>query len=90
MPRCVELARLAVVILAIASLPAKTVIEVTEAGTEAAAATIVGGEIGSAAPDPADEPVVFALDHPFFFVIADSETGAFVFMGRVTDPLQGD
>lgn len=54
-------------------------IEVTERGTEAAAATAVVMEWNSAPPE-----VVF--DRPFFFFIRDNETGAILFLGRIVDP----
>lgn len=60
----------------------KAFVEVSEEGTEAAGATAVGIGVTSA---PA-EPLVFRADHPFIFIIQDSETGNILFMGRVTDP----
>ena len=53
-----------------------------EEGTEAAAATAVVVGLTSA---PA-EPVELAVDRPFLFLIQERETGATLFMGRVTDP----
>ncbi|HJL17077.1 MAG TPA: serpin family protein [Sandaracinaceae bacterium LLY-WYZ-13_1] len=60
-------------------------LEVNEEGTEAAAATAVvmrarGG------PPTHDATPRFVADHPFLFVLRDLETGAILFMGRVTDP----
>jgi serpin B len=60
-------------------------ITVDEAGTEAAAATAVIGEVG-AAPGPQPEPVIVDVDHPFFFAIRDSATGTILFQGHVNDP----
>jgi serine protease inhibitor len=61
---------------------------VDERGTEAAAATAVGAETGGClGPDPR-EIRTLRLNHPFLFVIRDVETGAILFMGRVTDPTQ--
>ena len=61
-------------------------IDVDEKGTEAAAATAVGGDTGGCTgPSPAKE-VNLRLDHPFIFVLRDIETGAILFMGRVVDP----
>jgi serpin B len=69
--------------LYIACVKHKAFIAVTEKGTEAAGATGVG--VGTtSAPDG----VIFTADHPFFFVIRDTATGAFLFMGRIVDPTQ--
>ena len=56
-------------------------IEVSELGTEASAATAVVVGDRSASVPPA-----FVLDHPFFFAVRDRQTGALLFVGRVTDP----
>lgn len=57
-------------------------IDVDEYGTEAAAATaiVIGEESG---------PFPFKVDRPFIFVVRDRETGAVLFLGRVTDPSIG-
>ncbi len=57
----------------------KSFIEVTEEGTEAAAATIV---------EIVDEsmPTTFMANRPFFFVIRDDRNGTILFMGKVADP----
>ena len=39
-------------------------------------------------PSPRDTRTLH-LDHPFLFLIRDVETGAILFMGRVTDPSEG-
>ncbi len=57
-------------------------IEVDEKGTEAAAATAVMMRAG-AAPAP---PVEMTVDHPFIYALRDMETGAILFLGRVTVP----
>ncbi len=57
-------------------------IEVTEAGTEAAAATAVVFVDGGIGPDF----VSLTVDRPFYYFIRDRETGALLFMGRVLDP----
>ena len=56
---------------------------VDEEGTEAAAATVIGIDAGSA-PIAPDLKVV--ADHPFIYVIRDTQTGAIEFVGRVLDP----
>ncbi len=57
-------------------------IAVDEEGTEAAAATAV---IMAAGAMPL-EMVELVIDRPFLFALRDLETGALLFMGRVTDP----
>lgn len=57
-------------------------IDVDEKGTEAAAATAVAMEAGSAPM----EPIVLAVDRPFLFALRDTTTGAVVFLGRIADP----
>jgi serpin B len=55
---------------------------VDEAGTEAAAATVIAlGDISGP-----DEPPTLRVDRPFLFAIRDVPTGAVVFLGRVSDP----
>jgi serpin B len=60
----------------------KAFVDVTEKGTEAAAATAVS--IKSDEPEP--PPVVVRADRPFLFAISENTTGAIVFIGRVSDP----
>ncbi len=60
----------------------KAFVAVDEAGTEAAAAT--GVVVGITAM-PA-EPIEVTVDRPFIFTIRDTETGAVLFLGRVTNP----
>ena len=64
-------------------------ITVDEAGTEAAAATAVVVEAGSAAPS-GDGPIEMIVDRPFVFVLRDRATGAVLFLGRVADPSATD
>ena len=59
----------------------KAVVEVTEQGSEAAAATAV--EMTKGIPS---EPVEFVVDRPFLFTISDDRTGSILFMGKVVDP----
>ena len=59
----------------------KSFIEVTEQGTEAAAATtfaLMGGSVGG--------PFQFVADHPFMFVIRDNNSGTILFVGRYANP----
>jgi serpin B len=64
----------------------RAVIDVTEQGTEAAAATGIGIAAASAArPQPV---VKFTVDRPFLFAILDDETGAILFEGRIVDPAE--
>ena len=60
----------------------KTVIDVHEGGTEAAAATAVGPLPGAARV----EFVRFIADRPFFFAIRDNDTKTVLFMGIVMEP----
>jgi serine protease inhibitor/Tol biopolymer transport system component len=60
----------------------KTFVEVNEEGTEAAAATIIGGGVTSV-PDP---PFNFTVDRPFITAIVDERTKTILFMGSIYDP----
>lgn len=60
----------------------KAFVEVSEEGTEAAAATGVVMTL-KAAPRPLEQ---FVADHPFLFLIRDRKTGAILFLGRLTTP----
>lgn len=60
-------------------------LDVNENGTEAAAATALT-VIAVSAEHDSRRPVKFHVDHPFLMLILDGETGAIVFMGRITDP----
>ncbi|MHC4862416.1 MAG: serpin family protein, partial [Planctomycetota bacterium] len=70
--------------LVIGAVLHKAFVKVDEAGTEAAAATVVtmrkGGE--------ASKPLEFVADHPFLFLIRHRMTGCVLFVGRVTDPTE--
>lgn len=57
-------------------------IAVDEEGTEAAAATAVVMRLTSAPL----EQVELTIDRPFLFALRDRDTGALLFLGRVTDP----
>jgi serpin B len=67
--------------LAISEVVHKAFVDVSEQGTEAAAATGITVSLTSARlPEP---PVVFRADHPFIFLIRDTRTGAILFIGRL-------
>ena len=57
-------------------------IDVDEQGTEASAATAVMMRAASLPIDIVD----LTVDRPFLFALRDLETGAVVFLGRITDP----
>lgn len=60
-------------------------VNVDEEGTEAAAAT--ANVMVGAYPGKHETPVpVFRADHPFLFLIKDNNTGAILFLGRVSNP----
>lgn len=58
---------------------------VDEAGTVAAAATVVGAIRMSGSRPPRDA-VTFNANRPFLFFLRDDRTGAVLFAGRLTDP----
>ena len=62
----------------------KTFVEVSEKGTEAAAATAVVMRM-TAVLNP-QQPAVFKADRPFIFLIRDNTTGAILFIGRYAKP----
>jgi serpin B len=62
----------------------KAFVSVDESGTEAGAATGVIIGVTSAPPPPKR----FIADRPFVFLIRDKQTGAILFIGRITNPVQ--
>lgn len=60
----------------------KAYVSVDEAGTEAGAATVIGGDV-TALPG-----ATLTVDRPFLFVVRDKPTGAVLFMGRVMNPAE--
>jgi len=71
--------------LSIAKVIHQGLIEVDEEGTVAAAATAVAmREVSTTVPK-----VRFLPDHPFLFLIRDTQAGNILFLGRVTDPRSG-
>ena len=57
--------------------------EVNEAGTQAAAATVIG-VVGTVISTQA--PPIFRADHPFIFFIRDTQSGSLLFLGRLANP----
>jgi serpin B len=72
--------------LFISDVAHKTVVDVAEKGTEAAAATAVIATAGLSR-GPFVPPIYFTANHPFLFIIRDEGTGCILFIGRVTNPL---
>ncbi|KAJ0789387.1 putative Serpin family protein [Helianthus annuus] len=72
--------------LFVSKIKHKSVVEVNEEGTEAAAVTISKMMFGCA-PSVAKQYLVdFVADHPFLFVIREDVTGVVLFIGQVIDP----
>jgi serpin B len=70
--------------LAISEVVHKAFVDVSEQGTEAAAATgITMRATAMRMPEPA---VVFRADHPFLFLIRDTRTGVILFIGHLMNP----
>jgi len=63
-------------------------IDVDERGTEAAAATAVGMDTGGCTGPQPRVVRTFRVNKPFVYFIRDLQTGAILFMGRVTDPTE--
>jgi serpin B len=62
----------------------KSYLDVSEQGTEAAAATGIAGQ--QTVKILGLERAVFRADHPFLFFIRDSRSGAILFAGRLSNP----
>jgi serpin B len=62
----------------------KAFVDVSERGTEAAAAT--GIAVRMAAIHSQEQPLVFRADHPFLFLIRDTRSGTILFIGRLMNP----
>ena len=69
--------------LALADVIHKAFVDISEQGTEAAAAT---GAIAVLVSTVIPEHPVFRADHPFLFLIRDTRTGLILFAGRLADP----
>ncbi len=63
----------------------KAFLSLDEAGTEAAAAT-AGAMMRASAIMSSPAPIAVEVDHPFLFAIQLRESGACLFLGRVSDP----
>lgn len=70
--------------LMISNVLHKAYIDVTERGTEAAAATAVTMKLTSVRPT--DKPIIFRADHPFIFMIYDNKTKQILFVGKLNNP----
>jgi serpin B len=64
----------------------KAFVDVSEEGTEAAAATATGMLTTRARPFQSQP--VFRADHPFIFTIIDKQPGTILFLGRIMNPKQ--
>jgi serine protease inhibitor len=66
----------------------KAFVETSEKGTEAAAATVVLFPAAEAVAPRKMVPFTptFRADKPFIFLIRDQQSGAIVFLGRITNP----
>jgi serpin B len=71
--------------LSISAVVHEGYVEVTEEGTEAAAATGVVMELRAAPPDR-EEPLDVRADRPFAWAVIERGTGAILFAGVVADP----
>ena len=71
-------------VLLVSEMFHKSVIEVDEEGTEAAAATAAVMRFGCAPK----RVLGFVADHPFMFLVRENESGTVLFSGQVLNPLQ--
>jgi len=76
------LSRLSTIPLMADEFRQKSVIDVDEDGTEAAAVTYIG-EKSTGVPSYEEKAVELRIDHPFVYCIFDSSTGTILFMGSV-------
>jgi serpin B len=70
--------------LAISEVVHKAFVDVSEHGTEAAAAT--GITMRATAMRMPEQTIVFRADHPFLFLIRDTRSGGVLFAGRLMNP----
>ncbi|MFC5456524.1 serpin family protein [Prosthecobacter fluviatilis] len=71
--------------LSISKVFHKTFLALDEKGTEAAAATVAEMML-TGSGQPRKKPLAIKADRPFLFAIQHAESGACLFLGRVTDP----
>lgn len=71
--------------LFISEVKHRSMVDVNEAGTEAAAVTSVSIGVTSARPSE-NEPFEMIVDRPFLFAIEDVQTGALLFQGIIQRP----
>ena len=62
----------------------KAYVNVDEAGTEAAAATAI--TMSPTAVLRPKQPAEFKADHPFIYLLRETQSGAILFMGRYLGP----
>lgn len=84
-PNQADFSRLSDLATYISDVQHKTVIDVNETGTEAAAATSIGITATSAPVEP-PQPFEMIVNRPFFLAIQDQQTQSMLFMGWVMDP----
>jgi serpin B len=70
--------------LSIGSASHEAVVDVDETGTVAAGATAI-----TITTSVAFNPVLFQADHPFIFLIRDTNSASILFLGQVGDPTAG-
>lgn len=70
--------------LAISDVIQKALIQVDEQGTVAAAATTI--LMATAVMMGPIQPIIFNANHPFLFVLYDTQSGLVLFMGQVVNP----
>jgi serpin B len=70
--------------LSIGSATHRAVVDVNETGTVASAATVI-----TVITTVASKPTLFQADHPFVFLIRDTNSASILFLGRVGDPTAG-
>ena len=71
--------------LCISGILQQSFIDVTEEGTEAAAATAIVDELRKRELKN-NPPIIFNVNHTFMFLIKDNLTGSILFMGKIMNP----